>query len=114
MIARRLRARRRPSRKSPRPAASCASALDKIFAASDAQISEKLRELVAGKQLDKHLDRTNERKAVESFYAARNYAPLWIMDGALTARAKATIARLKDAAADGLDAADYPVPNSTG
>ena len=48
---------------------------------------------------------------MENFYAARNYAPLWIVDGALTARAKAANARLKDAAADGLDAADYPVPN---
>ncbi len=33
------------------------------------------------------------------------------MDGALTARAKATVARLKDAGADGLNAADYPVPD---
>ena len=87
------------------------SALDKIFAASDTQISEKLREIVTGKQLERRIDRAPERKAVESFYAARNYAPLWIRDGALTARAKTTIARLKNAAADGLDATDYPVPD---
>ena len=86
-------------------------ALDKIFAASDSQVSEKLRGIVAGKQLDKRVDRAADRKAMEAFYAARNYAPLWIVDGALTSRAKATIARLKNAAADGLDAADYPVPN---
>jgi murein L,D-transpeptidase YcbB/YkuD len=87
------------------------AALDRIFAVSDAQIGDKLREIVAAKRLDKHLERANERKAVEAFYAARNYAPLWIVDGAMSTRAKATIARLKDAAADGLDAADYPVPN---
>ena len=88
-------------------------ALDKIFAASDAQISEKLRG-VAEKQIERRLDRPAERKAVEGFYSSRNYAPLWIMDGALTARAKATIARLKNAAADGLDANDYPVPEFSG
>jgi murein L,D-transpeptidase YcbB/YkuD len=87
------------------------SALDKIFAASDAQVSDKLREIVTGKQLERRVERAPERKAVESFYAARNYAPLWIRDGALTARAKTTIARLKNAAADGLDASDYPVPD---
>jgi len=87
------------------------NALDRIFAASDAQIGEKVRDLIVARRLDKHLERANERKAVESFYAARNYAPLWIVDGALSARAKAAIARLKAAAADGLDTADYPVPN---
>ena len=45
-----------------------------------------------------------------AFYAARNYAPLWIADGQLDARAKSVIAQLENAAADGLDPADYPVP----
>jgi len=87
------------------------SALDRIFAASDTQISERLRAIVGSKDLERRIDRAPERKAVETFYASRNYAPLWIMDGALTAHAKATIARLKNAAADGLDPADYPVPD---
>src|SRR6185437_1998802 len=86
-------------------------ALDKIFASSDSQIGEKLRGIVASKQLDKRVERPADRKAIEAFYASRNYAPLWVMDGALTARAKTTIARLKNAAADGLDAADYPTPD---
>ena len=86
-------------------------ALDKVFAASDQQVSEKLHGMIAAKQIDKRVERAADRKAMENFYAARNYAPLWIMDGALTARAKVIIARLKDAAADGLNAADYPVPN---
>ena len=55
-------------------------------------------------------ERPADRRAVETFYAARNYAPLWIHDGRLTAQAKAAIAQLKNAADDGLDAADYPVP----
>jgi murein L,D-transpeptidase YcbB/YkuD len=87
------------------------STLDKIFAANDAQISEKLRGVANSRQLERRFERPAERKAVESFYASRNYAPLWIVDGALSARAKATIARLKNAGADGLDANDYPVPD---
>ena len=51
-----------------------------------------------------------ERTAAENFYKARNYAPLWIKDGRLTERAKTVIARLKNASADALDSADYPVP----
>ena len=43
--------------------------------------------------------------------AARNYAPLWITDGKANARAKAAIAYLGQVDADGLDPADYPVPN---
>src|SRR6185312_1818422 len=86
-------------------------ALDKIFGASDEQISQKLRELGASKRMDKSIDRKQDRAAIEQFYAGRNYAPLWIKDGRLTTRAKAAVARLKDAAADGLDAPDYPVPD---
>ena len=84
--------------------------LDKLLAASDAQITERLRAAITAKQLDKQIERAPERKAIESFYAARNYAPIWIQNGRLTDPAKTVIARLKNAAADGLDAPDYPVP----
>jgi murein L,D-transpeptidase YcbB/YkuD len=100
-----------PARNEKPDAGFVRNALDKIFAASDTQVSEKLRDIVAAKQLDKRFERVGERKAVEAFYAAHGYAPLWITDGALSPRAKAVIARLKDAAADGLDPADYKVPN---
>ena len=85
--------------------------LDKIMAASDGQISERLRAVIASKQLDRRIENAGDRQAIESFYAGRNYAPLWIRDGELTARAKDVIARLKAAADEGLDAADYPVPD---
>jgi murein L,D-transpeptidase YcbB/YkuD len=84
--------------------------LDRIFAASESQISGKLREVITSRQFDKRIAREGDRKAIEAFYAARNYAPLWIGDGRLNSRAKAAIARLKDAAADGLDPRDYPAP----
>lgn len=84
--------------------------LDKLLSASDAQIAEKLKQLGTSKQLGRHAERPAERRAVETFYAARNFAPLWIHDGRLTAQAKDAITQLKNAADDGLDAADYPVP----
>src|SRR5580704_16632034 len=47
----------------------------------------------------------------EKYYTTRDYAPLWTQGGTLNASGKAVIARLKDAASDGLNAADYPVPD---
>ncbi len=73
-------------------------------------ISDKLRALVTSDELDKRVNWAPDREAVERFYAARDYAPVWISDGAFTARAKAAIARLQAAAAEGLDPADYPAP----
>ena len=66
-----------------------------------------------GAKSSKYFDRKAERAAVEKFYTTREYAPLWTQSGALTASAKGVIARLKDAAAEGLNAADYPVPDFT-
>jgi murein L,D-transpeptidase YcbB/YkuD len=79
-------------------------------AALDAQIAGKLRAVITSGQFDKRIDRAPDREAMAAFYAARNYAPLWSADGKLDARAKAVIAQLENAAADGLDAADYQVP----
>jgi murein L,D-transpeptidase YcbB/YkuD len=87
------------------------SALDKQLAASDSAITDKLRD--SAKQMARRIDREPERKAAEQFYAQRGYAPLWIRDGQLTSQAKAAIMHLKDAAADALDAPDYPVPEFT-
>ncbi len=86
------------------------SALDRPIGASDAQIAERLRGALAGKA-DKG---DAERKAIAAFYASRNYAPLWVHDGRLTAGAKSTVLRLKNAQADALDPADYPVPDFAG
>src|SRR6202035_4994895 len=61
----------------------------------------------------RYFDRKAERTSVEKFYTARDFAPLWTQSGALTDSGKGVIARLKDAASDGLNAADYPVPDFT-
>jgi L,D-transpeptidase YcbB len=77
---------------------------------ADQPVADKLREMLGGKSL-RYFERKAERTAVEKFYTAREYAPLWTQSGALTASGKGVIARLKDAASDGLNAADYPVPD---
>jgi murein L,D-transpeptidase YcbB/YkuD len=78
--------------------------------AADQPVADRLRDLVGSKGL-RYFDRKNERAAVEKFYTAREYAPIWTQGGSLTATAKGVIARLKDAASDGLNPADYPIPD---
>jgi murein L,D-transpeptidase YcbB/YkuD len=89
----------------PQPAAAAAGpALSPV----DQQIADKLREYLTGKA-----DRIIERKskqAVDAFYAARNYAPLWLDNGNAGDRAKAVAAFLANVSVDGLDPADYPLP----
>jgi murein L,D-transpeptidase YcbB/YkuD len=78
--------------------------------AADQPVADKLRDMFGSKSL-RYFDHKAERAAVEKFYAARDFAPLWTQVGTLTATCKGVIARLKDAASDGLNAADYPVPD---
>ncbi len=79
-------------------------------APADQPVADKLRDMLASKSL-RTFDRKGERAAVEKFYSAREYAPQWTQAGKLTASAKGVVARLKDAASDGLNPADYPVPD---
>ncbi|MEH2566427.1 L,D-transpeptidase family protein [Bradyrhizobium sp. AZCC 2289] len=95
------------------PAAEPAKELVKAasnVAPEDQPVADKLREMLGGKSL-RYFDRKAERAAVEKFYGAREYAPVWTQAGKLTDSGKGVVARLKDAAADGLNAADYPVPD---
>ena len=75
-------------------------------------IAEQLRNLAIGK-FDRIIGNKKEKASIEAFYTGRNYAPLWITDGNVNARATAAIAYLSQVGADGLDPADYPVPNFT-
>src|SRR5258706_2209563 len=77
---------------------------------ADQPVADKLREMLGAKSL-RYFDRKGERAAVEKFYTAREFAPLWTQAGTLTESGKGIIARLKDADSDGLNAADYPVPD---
>ena len=86
----------------PDPMASLDPA-DRVFA-------EKVRDTLAAKG-DKLFASRRERASVEAFYQTRSYLPLWLDRGVETARAKAAVARLKSAGADGLDPADYKTPS---
>ena len=77
---------------------------------ADQPVADKLRDMLGAKSL-RYFDRKNERAAVEKFYTARDYAPQWTQAGKLTDSGKGVIARLKDAASEGLNPADYPVPD---
>jgi L,D-transpeptidase YcbB len=81
-----------------------------IVPAADQPTADKLKELLASKS-NRYFDRKAERAAVEKFYAARDYAPLWTQGGTLAPTGKGVIARLKDAASEGLNPADYQVPD---
>ena len=99
----------------PPAAAAATPAVEPVKAASnvppaDQPIADKLRDMLASKTL-RYFDRKAERAAVEKFYTTREYAPLWTQAGAVTENGKGVIARLKDAASEGLNASDYPVPD---
>jgi murein L,D-transpeptidase YcbB/YkuD len=75
----------------------------------DQRVAEKIHDLFGGR-IERILDRKN-KAAVEAFYTARNFAPLWMQDGAQSVRAKAAATYLAGVGADGLDPSDYPVPS---
>jgi murein L,D-transpeptidase YcbB/YkuD len=79
-------------------------------APADQPVADRLRDMI-GTKSQRYFDRKNERAAVEKFYTARDYAPQFTQAGKLTESAKGVIARLKDAASEGLNPADYPVPD---
>lgn len=99
----------------PAAPAAAAPATEPVRAASnipaaDQPVADKLKDII-GAKTSRHFDRKNERAAIERFYGARDFAPVWTQAGSLTNAAKGVIARLKDAASDGLNPADYPVPD---
>jgi L,D-transpeptidase YcbB len=76
----------------------------------DATIADQLRQLASGK-FDHLLGGKPRRTEIEAYYSAHNYAPLWITDGHANDRAMAAIKYLGHVDADGLEPADYPVPD---
>src|SRR6266852_2568903 len=75
----------------------------------DQRVAEKLRDMFGGK-IDRIIDRKT-KAPVEAFYAARNYAPIWVENGAENGRGKAATTYLARVSADGLDPSDYPIPS---
>jgi L,D-transpeptidase YcbB len=91
------------------PAAAAAPAAPALSTA-DAAVVDQLRNLSSGKY-DRIVGNKKDRTIVDAFYSGRDYAPLWITDGKVNERGKAVIAYLGHVDQDGLDPADYPVPN---
>src|SRR5262249_42884789 len=63
---------------------------------ADRVVAEKIRDMLAATP-DGIFASKNEKAAVEKFYQGRNLAPFWLDKGIENARAKAVIARLKEA-----------------
>jgi murein L,D-transpeptidase YcbB/YkuD len=80
---------------------------------ADRPVAEQIRELLATKG-DKIFGSKRERSAVEAFYRNRNLAALWLDKGIENARARAVIARLRTADADGLQSSEYQLPTFAG
>lgn len=94
----------------PAPAPVVAAPVPAPIVVADTAVTDKLRELVTGKTLDRMVSRKAENAGIEAFYAARGYKPLWVVDGAA---AKSAAGYLAKADAVGLDPADYPTPDFT-
>ena len=73
-------------------------------------IVEQLSELASGR-FDRLAGDKEKRAALDAFYSKRNYAPVWITEGKVNDRALAAIDYLGRVDADGLNPADYVVPD---
>jgi len=97
----------------PAPAAAeapAAAPAATVAASPDAPIADQLHNLASGK-FDQIIGNKQVRTQIDAFYSGRNYAPIWLTDGRANDRATSAIAYLGHVDADGLDPADYPVPN---
>jgi L,D-transpeptidase YcbB len=101
-----------PAASAPAPASTAAAPAPAatVAVSPDAPIADQLHNLASGK-FDQIIGNKQIRGQVDAFYSGRNYAPIWLTDGKANAQANAAIAYLGHVDADGLDPADYPVPN---
>jgi murein L,D-transpeptidase YcbB/YkuD len=91
------------------PAAEPVKAASNV-APADQPVADRLRDMFGAKS-QRYFDRKAERATVEKFYTVREFAPIWTQAGKLTDTGKGVVARLKDAASDGLNPSDYSVPD---
>jgi murein L,D-transpeptidase YcbB/YkuD len=81
-----------------------------VVANVDQPVMDALHDLISNR-LSRVIERKAERTAVEAFYSSHDYAPIWFGIDGPTERAKQAMAHLRNADADGMDPADYPLPN---
>ena len=89
----------------------CLRQVATVAISNDNAVSDRLRELISSKQLDRLVSRKADRDGVDAYYKAHNYTPLWVTAGAANARAKQAIAYLAQVDTVGLDPTDYPTPD---
>jgi murein L,D-transpeptidase YcbB/YkuD len=77
---------------------------------ADLAVAQKLQEMLASGS-ERFFERNEERTAVQAFYTGRGYAPIWVTNGLENKHARSIISRLKAADTDGLDPADYRIPD---
>jgi murein L,D-transpeptidase YcbB/YkuD len=97
-----------PAAASAAPPAAAATAETKSD--PDAAFAQQMHDLATGK-FDTMLGNADVRATVDAFYSGRNYAPIWLTDGQANARAQAAMDYLRHVDADGLNPADYPLPD---
>ncbi len=77
---------------------------------ADQEMSEKLRDLITGRNADRFFARRNERTAAEAFYKDRNYEPIFVAGRKQSPRGTTVVTYLANVEDDGLNPADYPAP----
>jgi murein L,D-transpeptidase YcbB/YkuD len=93
----------------PAPAPQPVQAAQPAPPPADQAFSDKLRDLISGRNAGRYFSRPNEQKAAEAFYRDRNYAPLWVDSAKQSPRGAAAAQYLQNVDADGLEPTDYPV-----
>ena len=70
----------------------------------------KMQEMIDTK-LGRFVSRKPEQEAVQAFYRAHDYKPMWSADGNALPKASAAIAHLQNVRSEGLEPRDYPTPD---
>jgi murein L,D-transpeptidase YcbB/YkuD len=86
------------------------AAAQPTVAVADQEFSDKLRELITGRNADRFFARRNERTAAEAFYKDRDYEPLFVAERKRSPRGTSVVAYLGNVDEDGLNPSDYPAP----
>jgi L,D-transpeptidase YcbB len=79
-------------------------------ATADSAVSDRLRDLITSKKLDRIIIRRADREGAESYYRAHDFKPLWVSNGAGTADARAAAGYIAQIGTVGLNPSDYPLP----
>lgn len=102
-----------PAAETAQPAAAPASepAAQPAVTVADQAFSDKLRELITGRNADRYFARRNERTGAEAFYKERNYEPIFVANGKRSEAADKAIAYLQRVDEHGLEPDDYQIPS---